>query len=110
MDFSSFVKSGGPINLKVDETFDCNDDYMTTISVMSSNRLAVALSSGKVVIRQFKSTSVNSCFHVDVLVIPCPENLKEDLDSDLDDINTEGPSLCSSSNGSRIIRLCDQIS
>ena len=53
INFEDFVKEpkNGPIQLKIDETFDCNEDYIEKMSVMSSDRMAVALSSGKVVIR-----------------------------------------------------------
>merc|ERR1712037_402278 len=89
------------IELKVDEKFDCNDDYIEKISVMSSDRMAVAFSSGKIIIRQVKTTAVasNTCSSIDKLIIPCPENLKEELDADLDEMDTDGPSLCSSRNG-----------
>jgi len=105
INFEDFVKEpkNGPIQLKIDETFDCNEDYIEKMSVMSSDRMAVALSSGKVVIRHVNSISSNTCSHEDRLVIPCPENLKEELDQDLEEVDTEGPSLCSSRNGEVIL-------
>ena len=66
---------------------------------MSSNRLAVAFSSGKIIVREVKEISSNTCTSVEKLAIPCPESLKEELDSDLDEMDTDGPSLCSSRNG-----------
>ena len=101
VDFDNFVREGlkGKIELKVDETFDCNDDYIEKISVMSSNRMAVAFSSGKVIVREVQTASSNTCSSVDKLVIPCPENLKEELDADMEEMDTDGPSLCSSRNG-----------
>ena len=110
VDFDAFVRDAnhGRIELKIDETFDCNDDYIEKISVMSSDRMAVAFSSGKIIIRQVKPTTAASsnmqvsC--IDKLVIPCPENLKEELDHDLEEVDTDGPSLCSSRNGT----LCKQ--
>ena len=101
INFEEFIKDvkGGTIKLKIDETFDCNEDYIEKMSVMSSDRMAVALSSGKVVIRHVTNSSTNICSHEDRLVIPCPENLKEDIDQDMEDVDTEGPSLCSSRNG-----------
>ena len=72
---------------------------------MSTDRMAVAFSSGKIVVRQVKVTSSNTCSSLDKLVIPCPEHLKEDLDQDLDELDTDGPSLCSSRNGKRNPRL-----
>ena len=101
INFEEFIKDvkGGTIKLKIDETFDCNEDYIEKMSVMSSDRMAVALSSGKVVIRHVTNSSTNTCSHEDRLVIPCPENLKEDIDQDMEDVDTEGPSLCSSRNG-----------
>ena len=105
IDFDHFCRDKGRIEMKVDETFDCNDDYIEKISVMSSDRMAVAFSSGKIVVRQIKATSSNTCSSVDKLIIPCPENLKEELDQDLDEIDTDGPSLCSSRNGEVILVL-----
>ena len=46
-----------------------------------------------------KEISSNTCTSVEKLAIPCPESLKEELDSDLDEMDTDGPSLCSSRNG-----------
>ena len=104
VDFEGIARNAngdGKIELKVDEKFDCNDDYIEKISVMSSDRMAVAFSSGKIIIRQVKTTAVasNTCSSIDKLIIPCPENLKEELDADLDEMDTDGPSLCSSRNG-----------
>ena len=101
VDFDAYVRLGNkaPVELKVDEMFDCNDDYIEKISVMSSDRMAVAFSSGKIIVREVKATSSNTCSSIDKLVIPCPEHLKEELDQDLDEIDTDGPSLCSSRNG-----------
>ena len=113
VDFDAFVRNGDAaananpgvnndkIELKVDEAFDCNDDYIEKISVMSSDRMAVAFSSGKIIVRQVKSVSSNTCSSIDKLVIPCPENLREELDADLEEMDTDGPSLCSSRNGRR---------
>ena len=98
-DQSTLKNNSGAIRMKIDETFDCNDDYIEKLSVMSADRMAVALSSGKVVIRHVTNTSSNTCSHVDQLVIPCPENLKEEYDQDYEEVDTEGPSLCSSRNG-----------
>ena len=75
------------------------------ISVMSSDRMAVAFSSGKIIIRQVKTVSSNTCSSIDKLIIPCPENLKEELDADLDEMDTDGPSLCSSRNGKQKYHL-----
>jgi len=102
-DQSTLKNNSGAIRMKIDETFDCNDDYIEKLSVMSADRMAVALSSGKVVIRHVTNTSSNTCSHVDQLVIPCPENLKEEYDQDYEEVDTEGPSLCSSRNGEVIL-------
>jgi hypothetical protein len=99
VDFDGFLKSKGQIRMRIDENFDTNEDYIEKISVMASDRMAVALSSGKVVIRDITTTSANTCSYVDKLIIPCPENLKEEFDQDLDEVDTDGPSLCSSRNG-----------
>ena len=96
--FVNNIKNGR-INMRVDETFDCNDDYIEKISVMSRDRMAVAFSSGKIVIREVKTTGANICSCLDKLVIPCPESLKEEFDQELDEVDTDGPSLCSSRNG-----------
>jgi len=108
VDFEGIARNAngdGKIELKVDEKFDCNDDYIEKISVMSSDRMAVAFSSGKIIIRQVKTTAVasNTCSSIDKLIIPCPEDLKEELDADLDEMDTDGPSLCSSRNGEVIL-------
>lgn len=89
--------------MRVDETFDCNDDYIEKISVMSRDRMAVAFSSGKIVIREVKNTGRNTCSCLDKLAIPCPESLKEELDQEFDEVDTDGPSLCSSRNGKKKI-------
>ena len=100
VDFDAFVRNiDSEIELKVDETFDCNDDYIEKISVMSSDRMAVAFASGKIIIREVKAISSNTCTSIDKLIIPCPENLREELDADLEEMDTDGPSLCSSRNG-----------
>jgi len=95
--------TNGQINMRVDETFDCNDDYIEKISVMSRDRMAVAFSSGKIVIREVKNTGRNTCSCLDKLAIPCPESLKEELDQEFDEVDTDGPSLCSSRNGKKKI-------
>ena len=110
VDFEGIARNAngdGKIELKVDEKFDCNDDYIEKISVMSSDRMAVAFSSGKIIIRQVKTTAVasNTCSSIDKVIIPCPENLKEELDADLDEMDTDGPSLCSSRNGRVLLLL-----
>ena len=92
--------------MRVDETFDCNDDYIEKISVMSRDRMAVAFSSGKIVIREVKKTGRNTCSCLDKLAIPCPESLKEELDQEFDEVDTDGPSLCSSPNGEKIETYC----
>ena len=103
----------GQIHMRVDETFDCNDDYIEKISVMSRDRMAVAFSSGKIVIREVKNTGRNTCACLDKLAIPCPENLKEELDQEFDEVDTDGPSLCSSRNGKKkfstrtLLKVCD---
>ena len=106
--FCRFVNnvSNGQINMRVDETFDCNDDYIEKISVMSRDRMAVAFSSGKIVIREVKKTGRNTCSCLDKLAIPCPESLKEELDQEFDEVDTDGPSLCSSRNGKKIENYC----
>jgi len=104
VDFDAFVRNiDSEIELKVDETFDCNDDYIEKISVMSSDRMAVAFASGKIIIREVKAISSNTCTSIDKLIIPCPENLREELDADLEEMDTDGPSLCSSRNGEVIL-------
>ena len=104
--FCRFVNnvSNGQINMRVDETFDCNDDYIEKISVMSRDRMAVAFSSGKIVIREVKKTGRNTCSCLDKLAIPCPESLKEELDQEFDEVDTDEPSLCSSRNGKKILQ------
>ena len=99
------ANGGNKINLKVDENFDCNDDYFEKFSLLSSDRMAVLFSSGKIIIRKVKPTagSSNTCTSIDELIIPCPENLKVELDADLDQIDVDGPSLCTSKNGKVIL-------
>ena len=88
-------------------------DYIEKISVMSRDRMAVAFSSGKIVIREVKNTGRNTCACLDKLAIPCPENLKEELDQEFDEVDTDGPSLCSSRNGKKkfstraLLKVCD---
>ena len=78
---------------------------------MSSDRMAVAFASGKIIIREVKAISSNTCTSIDKLIIPCPENLREELDADLEEMDTDGPSLCSSRNGKFLIRaVCDSLS
>ena len=95
----------GKIKLKVDESFDCNDDCIEKFSLLSSDCMAVLFASGKIIIRKLTTTvgSPNACTSIDELIIPCPEKLKRKLDAELDQIDVDDHSLCTSKNGKVIL-------
>jgi len=106
VDFDNFMKTNGDIEMRVDNKFDSNEDYIEKISVISKSRLACALMSGKIVIRNIMATSCTSITYMDSLTIPCPEQLQEDeFDTELEELDTDGPNLCTSSSGDLIVVL-----
>ena len=79
VDFDNFMKTNGDIEMRVDNKFDSNEDYIEKISVISKSRLACALMSGKIVIRNIMATSCTSITYMDSLTIPCPEQLQVEV-------------------------------
>ena len=73
----------------MDEKFDCNDDYIDDFELISSDRMAIVLFSGKVIVREMKTVSDDTCSSIVKLTIPCPEDLKRDTD----DTPRDGTSL-----------------
>ena len=76
VDFDNFVKNNGVIEMRVDNQFDSNEDYIEKISVISKSKMACALMSGKILIRNIISNGDSSITYVDSLTIPCPEPLQ----------------------------------
>ena len=76
VDFDNFLKTNGNIEMRVDNKFDSNEDYIEKISVISKSKMACALMSGKILIRNIISTSCSSITYMDSLTIPCPEPLQ----------------------------------
>lgn len=92
------------VEIRIDNKFDTNEDFIEKVSVINKHCFALALNSGKVVLRDIIMTPSEGCTHVDRLVIPCPENLKDDFDSDLgDEVDTDGPNVVTSRDGDRIL-------
>ena len=92
--------------MHVDNTFDSNEDYVEKISMINKNRMACALASGKIVVRELTATSATTISYVNKLIIPCNEPIQEEFDDELDEeVDTDGPSLCCGDNGNLIIAL-----
>ena len=45
------ISNGSLISMKMDPQFDCNNDYIEKISVISKDRMVCVLSSGKIILR-----------------------------------------------------------
>ena len=76
VDFDDFLKNNGDIEMRVDNEFDSNEDYIEKISVISKSKMACALMSGKILIRNIISSGCSSITYMDSLTIPCPEPLQ----------------------------------
>ena len=76
VDFDNFLKNNGDIEMRVDNKFDSNEDYIEKISVISKSKMACALMSGKILIRNIISSGCSSITFMDSLTIPCPEALQ----------------------------------
>ena len=98
VDLDNFVKANREIEIKVDDKFDTDEDFIWTISAISKSKLVCLMISGKIVIRNILATSYSTITHVDSLIIPCPEQLMEFRDS-----ATDMPFLCTNSIGDIII-------
>ena len=106
VDFDNFVKKKGKIEMRLDNKFDCNEDYIEKISMINKSKMACALSSGKIVVRDIVKTSATTISLVNKLTIPCNEPLLDEFDDDLDEeIDSDGPSLLVGNNGNLIIVL-----
>jgi len=97
VDLENFVKANKEIEMKVDDMFDFDEDFMVLTSAINKSKLACLMISGKIVIRNILTTSYSTITHVDSLIIPRPEQLLE-LDSAADI-----PDMCTNSNGDIII-------
>ena len=83
---NSCVSNNGNVNISdplismyMDAQFDCNDDYIEKISVISRDRMVCVMSSGKIMLRDIVRPNAHSptiCSHIDKLSIPCPHGLK----------------------------------
>lgn len=101
VDFDAFSAANNDvIKLKVDSRFDANDDYIEKMSVIAKDKMVCVLMSGRIVIRDVVSTGDTTCTYVDTLTIPCPQ---EGLKEDHEDVETDGPTLCTSRNGTIIL-------
>jgi len=106
VEFDDYIKTNGKIQMRIDNKFDCNDDYIEKISMVNKSQMACALSSGKIVVRDIVTTNATTISFVEKLAIPCNEPLQEEFDEELDEeVDTDGPSLCCGSNGNLIIAL-----
>lgn len=104
VDFDKFLKSGEPLDQKLDSKFDSNDDYIEKISVISKTQMACATTSGKVIIRDIISTNKSSASYVERLSIPCPEPMQDECDDETNEENdTDGPNLCTSRLGDIVL-------
>ena len=106
VDFDNFLKKNGKIEMRIDNKFDCNEDYIEKVSMINKNKMACALSSGKIVVRDIVTTNASTISLVTKLTIPCNEPLQEEFDDELDEeVDTDGPSICCGNNGDLIIAL-----
>jgi len=105
VDFDNFLKTNGEIEMRVDSQFDSNEDYIEKISVISKSKMACVLMSGKIVVRNIMNTGCSSITYMDSLTIPCPEQLQDEFDTEFEELDTDGPNLCTSSSGDLIIVL-----
>ena len=55
VDFDDFVKTGGEVKMKLEETFDNNKDYIEKICLNTNNKMTCILSSGKIVVKQLET-------------------------------------------------------
>lgn len=77
------------ISMSMDTQFDCNDDYIEKISVISKDRMVCVMSSGKILLRDIVRPNGHNptiCSHIDKLSIPCPQGLKLPGGSHSDDM------------------------
>jgi len=105
VDFDDFLKNNGDIEMRVDNEFDSNEDYIEKISVISKSKMACALMSGKILIRNIISSGCSSITYMDSLTIPCPEPLQDEFDTEFEELDTDGPNLCTSTTGDLIVVL-----
>ena len=97
VDFSKYVKNEGSVQIRMDDKFDSNKDFIEKISVISKTKMVCVHMTGRIVIKEMLDTSDTNLTCIDVLDIPCPGKLKEDLfDDDEDDSDSDGPNLCTS--------------
>lgn len=107
VDFSKYVENEGSVQIRMDDKFDSNKDFIEKISVISKTKMVCVHMTGRIVIKEMLDTSDSTLTCIDILDIPCPGQLKEDLfDDDIeDDSDADGPNLCTSNNGDMIVVL-----
>ena len=106
INFDDYLKSKGDIKMSIDNKFDCNEDYIEKIFMLSLTTMACIMSSGKIVLKEVVKEGGSGITTKDSLVIPCLEPLQEDYDEELDEeLDTDGPSICCNSSGDLIVSL-----
>ena len=100
VDFDAFIKHNGDIEMMEDQRFDVNLDFIEKICMNSKTQMTCLLSSGKIVVKDFSSSSTK-----DLLTIELPERMREtndDEESESEDCS-DGPSLDCGPGGNLIV-------
>ena len=82
VDFSKYVENEGSVQIRMDDKFDSNKDFIEKISVISKTKMVCVHMTGRIVIKEMLDTSDSTLTCIDILDIPCPGQLKEDLFDD----------------------------
>ena len=106
VEFDDYLKKSGKIQMRIENKFDCNLDYIEEISMINRNKMACVFSFGKIVVRDIITTDATTISFVDRLTIPCNEPLQDRFDDELDEeVDREGSKICCGSNGNLIIAV-----
>ena len=107
LDFDAFIKTGGPVVARVDAQFDKNQDYVEKIQLVTGDRMVCGLASGRIVVREVvEGAKPGLLLTREVLGLPCPEPLQEEWDDATEEeVETDGPTVCSSKTGDRIVAM-----
>lgn len=108
VNFEKYLKSGGKVEMKLDNTFDASDDYVEKVCILDSSRLLCVTMSGTISIRTAVYIGEDPREEIvrfqPQLVLPCPEPLKENYEPGLE-VDTDGPNLVCSTSGDLIVAL-----
>ena len=106
VDFTDYMKGNGKIKMSLDNAFDNNLEYIEKICMTNVDKMTCILSSGALVVKEIKKTNEKTLSTTNQLFIGSTELLQEDYDEELDEeVDTDGPGLCSSNSGDLIVTL-----